>query len=124
VLEDGLDVFFEDEIARWIARTAEVDQFYRRVGGERSVDFGWLGAEVVGRVEGCFDDFHVIDLGRDRVHAVSGWASEDFVFAGSAESAKESIDGLIATYADEEIGWSEVLVCVDVGVPEVDEVLF
>ena len=75
--------------------------------------------EVVGGVEGHFDDADVVDLGGHGVHAVGGWAGEDFVAARDAEGAEEGVDCFVAAYADEEVGGGEILFRVDVGVAEV-----
>ena len=124
MVEDGADVGFVDEGAGWVAGAAEVDEFYAWVGGEGGVDEGWLGAEGVAGVQGDFDDPDVVHLRRDRVHAVGGWAGEDFVAARGAEGAEQGVDCFVAAYAYEEVGGGEGFGGVGVGVAEVDEGLF
>lgn len=123
MVQHGRNVLLAQQRARGISRRAKVHQLDVPLRGQRVQHGGDVDAEVRRRGERDLDQPDVVDLRRDRVHAVGGRADEDAVDGGAAKDAQQGVDGLVGADADKEVGGRQGLGCVGVGGAQVAEEL-
>ena len=94
-----------DESPRGVPRRAYVNEFNVLISGKGRINCVWAKRELRpgGGIEWDSDNAKIVDVRRDGVHPICGWAGEDLGFPWCAEAAKQCVNTFVRADANEEV---------------------